>query len=339
MTRFGGKLAVVTGAGSGIGRELALQLAAEGCHVALCDVNATTLRATVDAVRAAHPAIVVSSMAVDVSDRGGMDEFARFVTSEHDTESVDLLFNNAGVGGGESFLASTEAEWERTFDICWGGVYATTRAFMPLLRASRSADIVNVSSVNGCFATLGSTSPVSAYASAKFAVKGFTEALQTDLAIYAPHVRATLVMPGFIGTSIAANTRALHGRPDLERTPEGLELERQRLRPRGIDFGDASDDETRRMLDEWAASREREGLLTAAEAVTVILDGMRAGKWRILVGDDAIAVDRLVRRYPNVAYRLDDRKRNLIALTCLPMRSVARFVSSAVAARLSRGRH
>jgi NAD(P)-dependent dehydrogenase (short-subunit alcohol dehydrogenase family) len=338
MARFGGKRAVITGAGSGIGRELSVQLAGEGCHVALCDVNATTLAATVDAAGAANPAVVVSSMVVDVADRAAMDEFARSVAREHGTESIDLLLNNAGVGGGESFVASTEEEWERTFAICWGGVYATTRAFMPLLRASRSGDIVNISSVNGFYAAQGATFPVSAYASAKYAVKGFTEALQTDLAVYAPHVRATLVMPGYVGTSIAVNTRALHGRRALDLTAEELELERRRLRPQGVDFGDATDDEARQILEERAASFERNGPLTPAQAAATILDGIRAGKWRILVGDDAIAVDRLMRRYPNLAYRISDRQRRLLALTCAPPRTLARILSAAVARRLPRGR-
>jgi NAD(P)-dependent dehydrogenase (short-subunit alcohol dehydrogenase family) len=268
-----------------------------------------------------------------------MDEFARSVAREHQTESVELLFNNAGVGGGESFLTSSEAEWERTFDICWGGVYACTRAFISLLCASRSADIVNISSVNGFYAAQGSRIPVSAYASAKYAVKGFTEALQTDLAVYAPHVRATLVMPGYIGTPIAVNTRALHGRQAFELTAEELERERQRLSAQGVDFGSATDDEARQILDDRAASYEPNGTLTAAQAATIILDGIRAGKWRILVGDDAIAVDRLLRRFPNIAYRVSDRKRDLLALTCVPVGALTRIVAAGVARRLRpRGR-
>jgi NAD(P)-dependent dehydrogenase (short-subunit alcohol dehydrogenase family) len=273
-------------------------------------------------------------MVVDVSDRGAMEEFARSVVGEHGRESIDLLFNNAGVGGGESFVASAETEWDRTFDICWGGVYGSTRAFMSLLCASSSADIINISSINGVYALHGSKFPVSAYASAKFAVKGFTEALQTDLAVYAPHVRATLVMPGYVGTSIAENTRTVHGREAFELTAEELDVERRRLRAQGVDFDDVTDDDMRRTLHERAAAFERDGPLTPAQAATIILDGIRAGKWRILVGDDAIAIDRMTRRYPNLAYRLGDRQRRLLALTCAPVGSVARIVSAAMARRL-----
>src|SRR5262249_57919553 len=100
-----------------------------------------------------------------------------------------LLFNNAGIGGGGGFVKDDRAEWERTFDICWFGVYYCARAFLPLLTASDDAYIVNTSSVNGFWACLGPDVAHTAYSSAKFAVKGFSEALLVDLRLNAPHVK------------------------------------------------------------------------------------------------------------------------------------------------------
>ncbi len=125
---------------------------------------------------------------------------------------MNLLFNNAGVAGGYSFVAGDRAEWDRTFAICWGGVYHCSRAFMPLLIASDAGYIVNSSSVNGFWAALGPQVPHTAYSTAKFAVKGFSESLLTDLRQNAPHVRVAVVMPGHVGTGIVANTtRVLDG--------------------------------------------------------------------------------------------------------------------------------
>jgi NAD(P)-dependent dehydrogenase (short-subunit alcohol dehydrogenase family) len=110
-----------------------------------------------------------------------------------------MLFNNAGIGGGGSFLVDDRAEWERTFGVCWFGVYYCSRAFMPLLVASDEGYIVNTSSVNGFWASLGPNIAHTAYSAAKFAVKGFSEALINDLRVNAPHVKVAVVMPGHIG--------------------------------------------------------------------------------------------------------------------------------------------
>ena len=101
-------------------------------------------------------------------------------------------------------------EWERTFNICWGGVYNCTRAFLPMLQNAEEGHIVNTSSINGFWASVGPRIPHTAYSAAKFAVKGFSEALITDLRINAPHIKCSVVMPGQIGTSIRANTRKMH---------------------------------------------------------------------------------------------------------------------------------
>ena len=130
------------------------------------------------------------------------------MVAEHHTDHVNLLFNNAGVGGGASFVLDDRDEWEKTFAVCWGGVYWGTRTFLPLLLASTEGHIVNTSSVNGFWASLGPGIAHTAYSAAKFAVKGFTEALVTDFRVNAPHLSASVVMPGHVGTSIVINSRA-----------------------------------------------------------------------------------------------------------------------------------
>ncbi len=213
MERFEGKLAVVTGGGTGMGRELARQLAAEGCHVAMCDVSAAAMAETRELCLAEAPAGTrVTTFVADVSDEAQVLAFRDHVLAEHDTDHIDLLFNNAGIGGGGSMIVDDRTEWDRTFGVCWGGVYHGTRALLPLLVASEAGHLVNTSSVNGFWACLGPEVPHTAYSAAKFAVKGFTEALLVDLRLHAPHVQAHVVMPGHVGTSIVFNSGAAHGR-------------------------------------------------------------------------------------------------------------------------------
>src|SRR5690348_16544662 len=176
MDDFRGKLAVVTGGGTGMGRALAEQLAAAGASVALCDVSAEAMAETTRRCEAAAPTSVrVTAHLCDVADERQVLAFRDAVTNAHTTDHVHLLFNNAGIGGGGSFVKDDRREWERTFGVCWYGVYYCTRAFLPLLIASKHAHIVNTSSVNGFWASLGPTIPHTAYSAAKFAVKGFSE--------------------------------------------------------------------------------------------------------------------------------------------------------------------
>ena len=127
----------------------------------------------------------VSTSLCDVSSETEMNVFQAHV-ADHHGEAIHLLFNNAGIGGGGGFVAGSRDEWERTFAVCWYGVYYGCRAFLPMLQAADEAHIVNTSSVNGFWASIGPTTPHTAYAAAKFAVKGFSEALITDLRINAP---------------------------------------------------------------------------------------------------------------------------------------------------------
>jgi len=302
MKTFRDKLAVVTGGGTGMGRELALQLATEGCHVAICDVSVENMNETKRLVQEIGP-VRVTTHVCDVSDERQVLAFRDAVVAEHATKHVNLLFNNAGIGGGGSFVVGDRAEWERTFNVCWFGVYHCTRAFMPLLVASDEGCIINTSSVNGFWASLGPAVSHTAYSSAKFAVKGFTEALVTDLRLNAPHVKAVLVMPGHIGTSILFNSPKVLGKADaLEASAEDVGQIRAMLVRRGLPADAITDEQIRGLMHQMAIHFRDNAPTTAAQAATTILDGVRTETWRVLVGEDAKVLDRLVRETPELAY-------------------------------------
>jgi NAD(P)-dependent dehydrogenase (short-subunit alcohol dehydrogenase family) len=270
MDTFAGKLGVVTGGGSGMGRELVCQLAAEGCNVATCDLRPDGVAETAAKAQAlAPPGTSVTSHVCDVSDESQVLRFRAEVLDQHATDHVDLVFNNAGISGGGSFITDSREEWERTFAVDWWGVYYCTRAFLPLLIRSADATLVNTSSAAGFWAALAPSIPNTAYSTAKFAVKGFSEALIEDLRANAPHVKVAVVMPGVIGTGIVDNSLRAHGQPLM--TP----------------------------LSDFFRENAR---TSAASAATIILDGVRAGKWRILVGEDAVELDAKVRADPEGAY-------------------------------------
>jgi NAD(P)-dependent dehydrogenase (short-subunit alcohol dehydrogenase family) len=304
MKSFRGKLAVVTGGGTGMGRALTEQLSAEGCHVAICDVSAENMAETRRLSQAQAPGDVrITTHVCDVSDERHVLAFRDEVTAQHHTDHINLLFNNAGIGGGGSFLLDERAEWEKTFGVCWFGVYYCSRAFVPLLVASDDGYIVNTSSVNGFWACLGPATAHTAYSSAKFAVKGFSEALLVDLRLNAPHVKVAVVMPGHIGTSIIINSARVLGKPDaLEMPAKDVARLRDQLVKRGLPMGDMTDDQLRAVIHQLAINFRDNAPMTAAQAATVILDGVRNDAWRILVGDDAHALDRLVRETPDAAY-------------------------------------
>jgi NAD(P)-dependent dehydrogenase (short-subunit alcohol dehydrogenase family) len=304
MGSFAGKLGVVTGGGSGIGRELVRQLAAQGCSVAACDLNPDTVTETAALARAGAPlGVRVTSHACDVSDGAQVLRFRDELLEGHASDHVDLVFSNAGVGGGSSFISDPREVWERVFAIDWWGVYHCARVFLPLLIASGDGILVNTSSVNGLWASLGPGMPSTAYATAKFAVRGFTEALIEDLRVHAPHVRAAVVMPGHVGTDIVANSLRILGLPDPELMSDAeLEHLRPELTRRGAAAADASAGELRQMVARLNTDFRDNAPLRAAEAATVILDGVRSGAWRILVGEDAKTLDARVRAKPEAAY-------------------------------------
>ena len=273
MDSFLGKLAVVTGAGDGMGRSLAQQLSAEGCHVALCDLTMETAADTKALCDAAAPAgTAVTAHVCDVSDESQLEAFRDEIMAKHNTNHVNLVFNNAGIAGGGSMVDSPREQWERTFNVCWGGVYLGTRVFLPLLIAADEGHLINTSSINGFWASIGPDRPHSSYSAAKFAVKGFSEALITDLRLNAPHVNVSVVMPGHIGTGIASNSVIAMG---AEADPGLMEM---------------------------AAEFRNSAPMTADEAAAVILDGVREKRWRILVGEDAHGLDMAVRHAPEDVY-------------------------------------
>jgi NAD(P)-dependent dehydrogenase (short-subunit alcohol dehydrogenase family) len=304
MQSFRGKLAVVTGGGTGMGRELTRQLAADGCSVAICDVSPENMAETQQLAAAeATAGARITTHPCDVSDERQVLAFRDAVAAEHATTRVNLLFNNAGIAGGGSFVQDDRADWERTFNVCWYGVYYNTRAFLPMLIASDEACIVNTSSVNGFWASIGPGVAHTAYSTAKFAVKGFTEALMTDLRLHAPHVKAVLVMPGHIGTSIVLNSTKILGKPEaLAAAAEDVEKMRQMLIRRGLPADTLTDDQLRAAMHQMAVMFRDAAPVTAAQAATVILDGVRGDRWRVLIGEDAKVLDRMVRESPELAY-------------------------------------
>ena len=272
MESFAGKIAVVTGGGSGMGRELVRQLAAEGCSVATCDVHGNAVAETADLASAGAPSgTTVTSHTCDVADEAQVLRFRDEVLAAHAADHVDLVFSNAGIGGGGSFIADPREQWESVFAVDFWGVYYCARAFLPLLINSAEGVLVNTSSVNGFWASLGQGVPHTAYSTAKFAVKGFSEALIEDLRVHAPHVRVAVVMPGHVATNIVANSMMAFGVPETDALAANQ------------GFYDSAP-------------------LSAVGAAAVILDGVRTGGWRILVGADARGLDEYVRTHPDDAY-------------------------------------
>ncbi len=309
---FTGKLAVVTGGGSGIGRELARQLAAQGCSVAACDLNADTIAVTAATARAAAPpGVQVTSHACDVSDETQVQRFRDELLEQHASDHVNLVFSNAGISGGGSFVKDSRQEWERTFAINWWGVYYCARTFLPLLIASGNGVLVNTSSVAGFWATAGAGAPITAYSTSEFAIKGFSEALIEDLRSNAPQVRVVVVMPGVVNTDIYVNSRRALGQPAWEQLSDAQLLEllpddtRATLIAMGLLAEDFSADDLRQVIAQKKPELQDKGF-TAAQAATIILDGVRSGAWRILVGEEAKMLDAAVRASPEAPFNYEN---------------------------------
>ncbi len=305
MKDFAGKIAVITGGGTGMGRELARQLVAEGCNVAMCDISADAMAETkrLCEVETLPQGLRVTTHVADVSIEDQLKRFRDEITEQQATDKIHLLFNNAGIGGGGSLFTNTREQWERTFNICWGGVYLGVRTFLPMLMKADEGHIVNTSSVNGFWASVGMGVSHTAYSAAKFAVKGFTEALINDLRLNAPHIKCSVVMPGHIGTSIVSNSRKVQSGSDSDRLTENeIALTRVRLTAAGIDASKMSDEDVQALAAERARSFLEDAPTSAAEAAKIILDGVKAERWRILVGDDAHRLDERVRQTPERAY-------------------------------------
>lgn len=261
MKSFSGKVAAVTGAGSGIGRALALDLARRGCHLALSDIDEVSLAETVEAARRAG--VTVSGTRVDVADREAVYAWADRAAGEHG--GVDLIFNNAGVALGSTIEGGSYEDFEWLFRINFWGVVYGTRAFLPHLRASGEGHVVNISSVFALISVPGQ----GAYNASKAAVRGFTEALRMELELGGAPVSATSVHPGGIKTNVARSARSDDS-----------------LRSLGV-----SPDESRENF-------EKLFITGPDKAAKIILNAVRKNKRRVLVGPDAYVIDGLARLLP-----------------------------------------
>jgi NAD(P)-dependent dehydrogenase (short-subunit alcohol dehydrogenase family) len=245
----------------------------------------------------------VTTHIADVSIEDQLKRFRDEIAEQQATDRIHLLFNNAGIGGAGSLFTNTREQWEKTFNICWGGVYLGVRTFLPMLMNAEEGHIVNTSSVNGFWASVGMGVSHTAYSAAKFAVKGFTEALINDLRLNAPHIKCSVVMPGHIGTSIVSNSRKIQSGGESDSlSADELLATRQRLQGRGIDTAPMSDQDVQQIALDRARTFREDAPTSAAAAAKIILDGVKAERWRILVGDDAHQLDARVRQTPERAY-------------------------------------
>jgi len=264
--KLSGRVAVVTGAGSGIGRALALGLARRGCHLALADIDEVGLdRSIAETIAVGIPGLPVSRHPLDVASREAVAALPAAVLAAHGR--VDLLVNNAGVALGGLFEQVSEADFDWLMEINFHGLVRMTRAFLPALRASDEARIVNLSSVYGLIAPPGQA----AYSASKFAVRGFSNALRHELA--GSTVGVTVVHPGGVATAIARRARVAPGV-----APEEL---------------------TRRM-----AQAEKMLRLPPARAAEIIVRAVEQGRARVLVGGDAQFIGLLERLMPVHYWRL-----------------------------------
>ena len=265
MKTFRGRVAAVTGAGSGIGRALARELAARGAHLALSDINEATLAETVMLCEAAGAAAKITSQRVDVADRGAVYAWADQVVADHG--HVNLIFNNAGVALAASIEAMSYEDFEWLMSINFWGVVHGTKAFLPHLKAAGEGHVINMSSVFGLISVPGQA----AYNAAKFGVRGFTDALRMELELNPCGVSCTTVHPGGVKTNIARNARV---DPSVAAT---------------LSHPDAAADE----FDKMART-------TPQSAARQILLGVTRDRRRVLVGPDAAVID-LVSRLPAAA--------------------------------------
>jgi butyryl-CoA dehydrogenase len=269
MQQFSGKVAAITGAGSGIGRGLAMELATRGTSLALSDVDDAGLADTVRLIEqstGAHAPVKVSGAHVDVADREAVEAWATDVVDEFGR--VNLIFNNAGVALSANVGAMTYDNFRWLIDINFWGVVHGTLAFLPHLKASGDGHIVNISSV---FGLLGIPSQ-SAYNAAKFAVRGFTDALRTELDIDDYGVSATTIHPGGIRTNIARNAR--------------------------FEFADHEDAVD---VEQAALAFEKFTRTTPQKAAQLIIGAVEKNKRRALIGPDAHLFDAAARLSPRAS--------------------------------------
>lgn len=269
VTSFNGKVAAITGAGSGMGQWLAILLSRAGCHVAISDVNQATLDET---MKLLDSSVNATSHVVDVADRGAMGAFAAEVNEKH--RGINMIFNNAGVSvtGLAEQMPYEDIEWLMNINF-WGVIHGC-KSFLPYLREADEAAVINTSSIFGTIAVPSQ----SAYNASKFAVKGYTFALRTELAD--SHIGVSCVQPGGVKTNIVASSRFIP-----------------------IDNESETKEELTEMFERMAGK-------SAEEAAQIILDGVLRNKARILVGKDARVIAWVEKWFPTGYLRLMQALRN-----------------------------
>jgi short-subunit dehydrogenase len=264
MRSFNDKVAAITGAASGMGRELAIQLAGYGCHLALSDVDERGLAQTQTLAQQSNSSVLISVHKLDVAERAAVFAWADATAREHG--KVNLVFNNAGVALSSTAEATRIEDFTWLMNINFWGIVHGTQAFLPYLKQAGDGHIINTSSLFGLLAAPGT----SAYHAAKFAVRGYTESLRQELDMMKCGVSATCVLPGGIKTAIAENARRDENIAQLGMDPR--------------------------------TSKEKfsRNLITSAErAAVTILKAVQHNKRRVLVGRDAIVLDKVQRLLPS----------------------------------------
>lgn len=270
MKSFHNKVAAITGAASGIGRALAIDLASQGCHLSLADLNTDELEKTAELARLSG--VTVTTAKLDVSDRDAIYAWAEQTVADHDR--VNLIFNNAGVALGASIEGASDEDLHWIMDINYWGVVHGTRAFLPHLRASGDGHIINISSIFGIVAVPSQ----GAYNATKFAVRGFTECLRQELEIGKAPVSATCVHPGGIKTNIAKSAR--------------------------FDEDAMKDLTGGKSAAQSKARFEKMFTTTPETAARTILNGVKHNSRRVLIGSDAKVVDLTQRLLPSTYQRV-----------------------------------
>ena len=275
MKNFRDKVAVITGSGSGMGRELAIELAQAGANIALVEWNETTLNETAELLKSYN--VGVSKHIVDVSDKDAIYALPDQVIEEHG--SVDMVFNNAGVALSSTIEESTDEDWDWGLGILLHGVINGTRAFLPHLKKRPEAAIVNTSSIFG----LLSVPTQSIYHVGKYGVRAFTESLALEMKMENSPVEVYSVHPGHIGTNIA-NIAAEKGK---------MEFDAEAMEKRPNIFGPKA-----KSIEEVGQLFKSNAPVNANTAAKIILNNIKKKNKRILVGEDAHWYDRIQRLFP-----------------------------------------
>lgn len=262
MKNFNNKVAAITGAGSGIGRALAINLAQQGCHLALSDVSEAGLAETVSLL--SQYSVMVTTTKLDVSDKDAFYAWADQVVADHGR--VNMIFNNAGVALSGTVAALDISDYEWIMNINFYGVLYGTKAFLPHMERSGEGHVINISSIFG----LASQPLMSGYNASKFAVRGLTESLRQDLESTQSVVSSTCVHPGGIKTNIAKQSRMSASTSEVM----------------------GSDN------DKTIKDFERTFITTPDKAAKTILNGVKKNKRRVLIGPDAYVFDAMVRLFP-----------------------------------------